>query len=72
MSVCLPIPGVLLSCFLKLVEVASPPGINVVDVKAMMKCATWVVFGEKIYVRVAGVGEKPVRRGRPRVPGWMP
>eukprot|EP00971_Amphidinium_carterae_P113901 2257156-Amphidinium_carterae.2 len=30
--------------FLKLLEVAFPPGINVVDVKAMMKRATWVVL----------------------------
>eukprot|EP00971_Amphidinium_carterae_P256556 5094272-Amphidinium_carterae.1 len=45
---------------LRLVEVAFPPGISVTEVKAMMKRATWVVFGERVYVRIAGIGEKPV------------
>eukprot|EP00971_Amphidinium_carterae_P248848 4939461-Amphidinium_carterae.1 len=46
--------------FFKMVEVAFPPGVNPVDAKAMLKRATWIIFAERVYIRVADIGERPV------------
>eukprot|EP00971_Amphidinium_carterae_P350095 6491378-Amphidinium_carterae.2 len=48
--------------FLKLIEVAFPPQTNVVEARAMLKRATWVVFGDRVYLRPADAGEKTVER----------
>eukprot|EP00971_Amphidinium_carterae_P345209 6486038-Amphidinium_carterae.1 len=49
------------SSFMKLIEVAFPVGTSLVERKAMLKRATWVVFGDRVYMRLAGeTAEKPV------------